>query len=428
MVLITASVMKRRITSSLRNAWLILPLSLVAVTLGACYETSYDKAIASLNAGGTTPPPPPPPPPPPGSSFGPNFSEIQASVFTPTCATSGCHSGANPAASLNLEAANSYTMLVGVSSTQAAGMQRVNPTDPNNSYLIQKLESAGASGQQMPPSGALPQVDIDVIRQWISAGAVDDGAQAAAPIRVTSLSVTPNSTLTAAPSQIIAGFDRELDASTVNLNTFVLEASNNDATFDDGDDVAITAASISVPGANPQSAVFDLTGVALADDTYRVRLLGTGASIIMDLDANALDGEFSGTFPSGDSAAGGDFSAQFMIATPVVLGPTLDEIQAALFTPTCASSTCHSNGNQAAGLALGDADTSFLELVGQFSNQNGQSNVMLVAPNDPDASYLIRKLENTAGISGARMPLRAAALPQADIDVIREWISGGALR
>ena len=417
--------MNRRTTISERSARLVVPLLLIAASLGACYETSYDKAVAALNAGGTTPPPPPPPPP---GGFGANFSEIQANVFTPDCATSNCHAGASPAASLNLEAANSYTMLVGVSSTQSAGTQRVNPTNPNASYLIQKLEGAGASGGQMPPSGPLAQSEIDTIRQWISAGAIDDRVQATAPIRVTSLSVAPGSTLSATPSQIIAGFDRELDASTVNVNTFILEASNNDGVFGDGDDIAITAASISVPGANPQSAVFDLTGVALADDTYQVRLLGSGASVIMDLDANALDGEFSGTFPSGNSAAGGDFAAQFMLVTPVVLGPTLDQIQAAVFTPSCATSTCHSNGAQAAGLALGDADTSFLELVGQFSNQNGQSAVMLVAPNDPDSSYLIRKLENTAGITGAQMPLNAAALPQADIDVIRQWILDGAMR
>jgi hypothetical protein len=67
-------------------------------------------------------------------------------------------------------------------------------------------------------------------------------------------------------------------------------------------------------------------------------------------------------------------------------------------------------------------------MVGEFSNQNGQSAVMLVAPTDPDASYLIRKLENTAGITGSRMPLNAAALPQSDIDQIRDWILAGAAR
>jgi hypothetical protein len=415
--------MNRRIT--------ILALLLIAASLGACYESTYDKAVAALNAGATPPPPTPPPTPPPPPSptgFGPNFSEIQASVFTPGCATSGCHAGANPAASLNLDAANSYAMLVGVASTQAAGTQRVNPTNPNNSYLIQKLEGPGASGGQMPPSGAMPQADIDTIRQWISAGAIDDRVSSSTPIRVSSLSVTPGSTLTAAPAQIIAGFDRELDASTVNSNTFILEASNNDDIFDNNNDLAIAAASISVPGANTQSAVFDLTGVTLADDTYRVRLLGSGASFIMDLDANALDGEFSGGFPSGDNAEGGDFEVQFMIATPVVVVPTLDEIQAAIFTPSCATGGCHDNGTQAAGLSLANADTSFLELVGEFSGQNGQSAVMLVAPTDPDGSYLIRKLDGAAGITGGRMPLNRAALPQSDINLIRDWILGGALR
>jgi hypothetical protein len=65
-------------------------------------------------------------------------------------------------------------------------------------------------------------------------------------------------------------------------------------------------------------------------------------------------------------------------------------------------------------------------LVGEFSNQNGQAAVMLVAPFDPDASYLIRKLENTPGISNGRMP-PSGPLPQSDIDQIREWILNGAL-
>jgi hypothetical protein len=273
----------------------------------------------------------------------------------------------------------------------------------------------------MPPSGAMLQADINTIRQWISAGAVDDRNPPPPPstaIQVSSLSFTPGATLDTAPTQIIAGFNQELDASTVNPNTFILEDSSN---------AAIPAASITVPAANPRSAVFDLTGTTLADDTYTVRLLGSGASFIMDVNANALDGEFSGGFPSGDGTAGGDFVVQFTLATQVAV-PTLDEIQAAIFTPSCASAACHSNGNQAAGLALGDANTSFTEMVGEFSNQNGQSAVLLVAPNDPDASYLVRKIEGTAGITGSRMPLGAAALSQAEIDQIRDWISAGAAR
>jgi hypothetical protein len=104
------------------------------------------------------------------------------------------------------------------------------------------------------------------------------------------------------------------------------------------------------------------------------------------------------------------------------------EIQANIFTPSCATSGCHCDGNQAAGLSLASADTSFLKLVGQFSNQNGQANVMLVAPTDSDGSYIIRKMEGAAGITGSRMPVGAVAIPQSDIDQIRLWITNGALR
>jgi hypothetical protein len=347
--------------------------------------------------------------------MGPNFSEIQENIFTPSCATSSCHSATTASAGLNLEAASSYAMLVGMASTQDPGTQRVNPFNPDISYLIEKLEGPGATGGQMPPNGSVATSDITTIRQWITAGAVDDRVQASTPIRVSSLSITPNSTLTAAPTQIVADFDRALDPSTVNPATFILQTSAG---------VGITATSINVPIATPQSAIFSLTGVVLANDTYTVRLLGSGASIIMDLAPNALDGEYSGGFPSGNGAEGGDFVAQFTIATPIVIGPTLDEIQAAVFTPTCATSNCHSNGAQAAGLSLADADTSYLELVDQFS---GQVVNKLVEPNIPDTSYLIMKLENAPGIENSPMPI-GQPLPQSDINVIRLWIENGALR
>ncbi len=259
---------------------------------------------------------------PPLGPLGPNFSEIQANVFTPTCATTGCHFGAGAPQGLRLDEANSYALLVGVGSMEEPSVLRVAPGDPNNSYLIQKIEGTAASGQQMPLNApALPRATIDVIRQWISDGAIDDRLLASGRIRVTSLSPLPESVLDPAPTQIIAVFDREPDASTVNANTFILEASGGDMTFGDGNEVRIAAASITVPPANPKTAVFDLTSIALADETYQVRLLGSGASMILDLDANALEGKFGGAFPSGDGTEGGDFAAVFTVMTPVAMGP-----------------------------------------------------------------------------------------------------------
>jgi hypothetical protein len=135
------------------------------------------------------------------------------------------------------------------------------------------------------------------------------------------------------------------------------------------------ADSISVPGANPQSAIFDLSSTALTDGTFRVSLLGDGAAVVMDLDANALDGEYPGNFPSGNGVAGGDLNVQFTVTLPVVIGPTLDQIQTIIFTPTCATANCHSGAAPDAGLNLSDADTSYANLVGVSTTQLGGAGI-----------------------------------------------------
>jgi hypothetical protein len=349
-------------------------------------------------------------------------------LFTPTCATAGCHTGAGAPQGLRLDEANSYGLLVDVASTEVPSILRVAPGDPDNSYLIQKLEGTASVGDQMPLGGPpLPQASIDVIRQWISDGAIDDREQSSEAIRVTSLSPVPDSDVDPAPDEIVAMFDRELDASTVNENTFILEASGGDGTFSDGNEEQITAAEITT-SSNATSATFDLAGVALAEETYRVRLLGSGASIILDLDANALDGEFSGTFPSGDGAEGGDFEAEFTIAAPSEMGATLDEIQAEVFTPTCSVSGCHTGpmgDTLPQGMDLTNADASFANLVGVASIQEPE--LSRVAAGDPDNSYLIHKLEGTAS-EGEQMPFGGPPLDQDLIDSIRQWIADGAER
>ncbi len=52
--------------------------------------------------------------------------------------------------------------------------------------------------------------------------------------------------------------------------------------------------------------------------------------------------------------------------------------------------------------------------------------MLRVKPGDPANSYLIQKLEGSAGISGARMPFGGPYLDQATIDQIKSWIAAGA--
>ncbi|MEX0707262.1 MAG: hypothetical protein WD078_04815 [Woeseia sp.] len=251
------------------------------------------------------------------AAIGPVFSEIQSGVFTPTCATAGCHTGAGAPQGLRLDATSSYGLLVNVASSQAPSIPRVAPGDPDGSYLVRKLEGTAAAGARMPLGRPpLAQSTIDVIRQWIIDGALDDRAMSVGDVRVVTLSPMPESTLTSAPAEILAVFDRPLDASTVNVNTFTLTASGGDGTFGDGNEVRVAAAAIGVSGPGTRAS-FRPAGPPLPTDRYRVRLPGQGPSFVMDLDANALDGEFRGTFPSGNGRQGGDFIADFTIAVPV---------------------------------------------------------------------------------------------------------------
>lgn len=253
--------------------------------------------------------------PPP--AIGPVFSEIQSAVFTPTCATAGCHAGAAAPQGLRLDETSSYGLLVNVPSSEVPSILRVAPGDPDGSFLVQKLEGTAAAGARMPLGRPpLAQSTVDVIRQWIIEGALDDRAMSIGDVRVVTLSPLPESTLTAAPAEIMAVFDRPLDASTVNVNTFTLTGSGGDGTYNDGNEVRVAAAAISVSDRGTRAS-FRLGPAPLPADRYRIRLPGQGPSFVMDLDANALDGEFRGTFPSGDGRQGGDFVADFTIAAPV---------------------------------------------------------------------------------------------------------------
>ena len=105
-------------------------------------------------------------------SLGPTLASIQANVFTPNCAQSGCHGNA-PQQGLRLDSvANSTASLVNIASPRDSNLVRVRPSLPNASFLIQKLEGTQTLGDRMPQGGPfLPQSTIDVVRLWIVNGA-----------------------------------------------------------------------------------------------------------------------------------------------------------------------------------------------------------------------------------------------------------------
>ena len=84
-----------------------------------------------------------------GGAVTADFQSIQENVFTPIC--SKCHIGASAPEGLQLDAAHSYNLLVGVPSVESPSLDRVKPGDPDHSYMVLKLEDAnGIVGGQMP--------------------------------------------------------------------------------------------------------------------------------------------------------------------------------------------------------------------------------------------------------------------------------------
>ena len=100
------------------------------------------------------------------------FAELQNQVFTPSCATTGCHKGSSAPFGLELTSDKSYLNLVNIQSQQNPAFVRVSPGSSSNSYIIKKLRGQGTSF--MPPPGKLNSSLIDSVAAWIDRGALND--------------------------------------------------------------------------------------------------------------------------------------------------------------------------------------------------------------------------------------------------------------
>lgn len=111
----------------------------------------------------------------------PTFSSIQSQILSNSDSSGRracvlCHTdvGRTPAAGLNLREGQAYAALVGRPSARKPGATFVIPGDPDNSYLVQKLEGhADIVGVRMPIGGPpyLTEGQMLVIRRWIQEGA-----------------------------------------------------------------------------------------------------------------------------------------------------------------------------------------------------------------------------------------------------------------
>jgi hypothetical protein len=209
-----------------------------------------------------------------------DFDSIQANIFTPICSV--CHVGGAAPEGLRLDASDSFNLLVGVPSTEVPALLRVKPGDPDNSYIIQKLEGHAAVGAQMPfgcPSTqpCLTASTIAFIAQWITNGAPPSATaatvHAAAPLAVTSIVPDGVEPVSASPPQIMIAFNHDLDVTQIDSRSMHIEKLNPGASPVVSE---IVPARVTVSSANP-GALMVWPSLPLLSGHYRL-VINLGSS------------------------------------------------------------------------------------------------------------------------------------------------------
>jgi hypothetical protein len=241
----------------------------------------------------------------------PTFASIQQNVFTPICTS--CHAGAAAPTGLRLDEASSYAMLVNVASVEVPSLRRVQPGNPDLSYLIQKLEGSATVGGRMPlNSPPLPQTTIDVIRQWISQGAQRSAATTGpqTPATITAVDPVVDQILEQPPREILLSSEAALDTSAIHSGSVILMRSGGDGSFAEGNEVPVVPTNFEVRSLEPTVIAVQLAPNQWTPDSYRLSVAGAGSTAIADRSGSAIDGDR-------DGRAGGDFVMHFEIGRPL---------------------------------------------------------------------------------------------------------------
>lgn len=216
------------------------PLSQATIDTIRAWIGSLPTQPASNTPANPAPAPAPTPTPPPSGTIEPSWRWIQDNVFTPIC--TACHIGTGAPEGLRLDEQFSYQLLVGKPSQQIPSLLRVAPGDPDNSYLIQKLNGTAADGSRMPLGGSpLPQATMDAIRQWITNGAPAtsaSGAPTATPDANPALTWTVD-----APIAVNKGDNFTVTATITNAGTNSASGINATLTWNPTDSARLASAS-----------------------------------------------------------------------------------------------------------------------------------------------------------------------------------------
>jgi hypothetical protein len=328
--------------------------------------------------------------PPPGSpaQMCPTFATAIEPLLSSGCAFAGCHSGAGAVLGLRLDPGFAFESLVGVPSQQSTKL-RVVPSDPDASYLIEKLSPAPSTGSTMPLGRApFDASTIGAIRDWIAIGAPEGSFTACEPTMMTT--ATPPADPAVALSIDAGGRTEIAVGEIVTLTAYAYDAEGR----------ATSTAGATWVNEDEHAGYVDASG----------RLIGTApgrARVRIEL----------GDLRSEPIALG-------VIDAPVN-GPSYASEVTPLLESRCALSGCHDDNTEAGDIAFDSGPRAlYYDLIEEQARQfEGLDRVRRF---DLDDSYLWLKLTRSHPPTGERMPANGAYLSVTEVDLVLRWILTGA--
>lgn len=398
---------------------------------------------------------------PEGELGDPNLATVQQAIFTAKCALAECHAGGSPRQGMSLEPGKASGLTINVTALEAP-MFRIKPGDPDNSYLIAKIEGrnkdVGGSGERMPLGFApLSTAEIKLVRDWITSL----GTALQAPPKITGITPAAGAigdrisiegenfgdkqgdsavTFGTTPASFVGNWSNKkfeafvpqgLNPGPVDLIVKVGTKTSNKFPFTIRLEKVPSIVALT-PDMGPVGAEIELRGsnFGAAQATSTITFGGTAAA-----PATAwADGTIKVLVPAGAktgdivvTVGGGASNGQKFW----FLEPKLSSLQEGLFTRRCALSTCHGSPTpppQDCGGKPGQsliAGNTFANIVGVTSCE--QSASQRVQPGNHAASYLYMKVSQKPPPVGDQMPADGTPpLPAPVIQVLADWIDQGA--
>lgn len=302
---------------------------------------------------------------------------LQAEIFAPNCASSGCHGAQAPAAGLDLVSPGLASRVAHLDALGCAGHPLVVPGDPASSFLVDKIANdMPACGVRMPVGRpALSAEDTECVRRWIASmeSSSPDGGTSDAGLRC------PVGLTACGTTCVDTDFDRANCGSCGN---------------------ACGATDLCAGGSCAGECPVGTTdcGGGCVNTMTSSRHCGACGNACA-LGAACVDGACN----CGPRAT---FSADVL----------------PIFAASCANMSCHSGMRPAAEMSL-EAASAYAALVNVATTCRELDRV---EPGAPDKSYLVNKLLGVDMCGGTQMPSRGAALPADQMDKIISWICHGA--